>query len=1311
MRFTLSFKKITACFLFFLSCALTARASHIAGAEIGYRHISGNTYEVSLNLYVDCLGFDPGATQTINLENTCGAPITMNVNVLNPGGTEVSQVCTAQLGSTVCNGGSLPGMWVFKYSGTVTLPVPCNLWTMSWTVCCRNNAVTNLVNASSFGIYVESKLNTVVAPNNISPSFLSERIPYVCQGQLVNYSCAAFEPDSDSLRYTLVSALDNGAVPLSYSSGYSAASPIPGISIDPASGMLSFTPTTIGSFVVAIRVDEYNQSGILIGSVMRDIQFTVMNCSNNYPSLSSGDISNFSGSALQTGAHSIEMCTGTNFSFDINYSDPNPADVLSYQSNIATVLPGAIVTSTGTNPLTLHVSWTANTSFSGTRYFTTDVNDGSCPIPGIQSYGYAITVLAGTSAGSDITICGNQAANLNAIGGTSFTWAVLSGPAIVVGTNFSCNPCANPVASPAATTVYEVTGNLSGSCMDKDTITVSVVPDFTFSTTQSAISMCLEQSVQFSVTGLTGAYSYSWMPVSDLNNNSIANPVATLDSAGMHIFYVNVTNPAGCSKSDTVSVTVQSVERTSANGDTILCVGQSAALSATGGSSFVWSVLSGPPMNIGSNFSCDTCANVISTPSATTTYQVTSNLGGSCVSMDTVTVLVVPSFTFNASSAPACAGAPTQLNVSSLSPGPGYTYSWSPATFLNDNTLPDPVATIPVSGTYNYTATVTSQAGCSVTDMVQLVVGLTPAIPNVVASDESVCSGSSIQLSAIAGQATPVTCGLSNVGCAASAASLVGTGSFSNTNTTYPAPYGNWYSSVKQQYLYTATELLAAGVTAGKFDQIDFNVASISGISVYNNFSIGITCTNLTSFDSSATNFEAGILTVFPSQSFTIAPGWNHHPFTNAFDWDGNSNIIVEVCMNQLNPGSNYTNNSVSPNDNTSYISCIYSLSDAEDQCPSATPFIQAAMARPQIRFHHCVMTNDTSSYIYSWSPSAGISSPNSQVTSAVVSNTTNYTVTVTDTTSGCSASGSQLVTLDGVNMAIKGSVNYAGTPVTGFAKLFAYASGVQMPMQDSVAITGGNYIFINVPAGDYIIQATADSMMFPLAFPTYYDTVVNWDSADIVSMIICNDTTTANITLLGHPSLVGTNTLAGTLIEGNGYLHSAGMPLADINVVLMDNSTSEALAYTRSNAGGVYMFGNVPSGCYKLYVDIPGLPMDSTYHVCVSGNTSYLDLNYIADANSIFITNSALSVNTNVPDEAGLSVFPNPVIDVLQISNPSGNEIMYELFDITGKCVAQRTLAAGNIISLNTAGLDKGVYILQTTLNGKRKNHRVIKQ
>ena len=58
--------------------------------------------------------------------------------------------------------------------------------------------------------------------------------------------------------------------------------------------------------------------------------------------------------------------------------------------------------------------------------------------------------------------------------------------------------------------------------------------------------------------------------------------------------------------------------------------------------------------------------------------------------------------------------------------------------------------------------------------------------------------------------------------------SVLGTDNIQNCNTCYPAPYGNWYWSARNQMLFTADELSAAGLSAGMINNLAWDVESTS---------------------------------------------------------------------------------------------------------------------------------------------------------------------------------------------------------------------------------------------------------------------------------------------------------------------------------------------------------------------------------------------------------------------------------------------------------------------------------------------------
>jgi gliding motility-associated-like protein len=566
----------------FLLINFSSFSSHISGGEITYECLGGNSFRITLGLYRDCSGINVGTTASIRFANTCGLnnPANLNLNKINnPNSgqqvTEISQICQPMINLTTCNGGNLPGMQLIYYSGIVTFPAVCNSWELYHSSGARNTTV-NLVGQSSY--YYGATINSATAPCNNAPYFTGHQTPYVCAGQPVNYNYGVIETDGDSLVYTLISALTSSSTnTVTYVAPHSGTTPIPGIILDQSTGQLTFTPTQVGGFVVAVRITEYDPiTGLVKGTVMRDIQFVVQNCPNQIVDASTISISNYTGDGNTTGQKSIEVCEGDNFCFDMVVTDPNAADIVTVTSNVTVALPGATMITSGTNPVTVSVCWNVPAGSNSLNVSTFQVRDNACPVIGQTIYSIIVRVIKSTTAGADRILCSGDSTQLEASGGAIFNWRAITGPAIAVGTNFSCNPCSIPIAYPIATTAYEVTSDLSGGCHNIDTVIVSVVPNFTYILTSSSPSSCKYEDINFDITPTpAGAYTYNWSPGIMLNNTTISNPIFSPTIAGNFTYYTAITSAQGCLKQDSIAIYVSQGIKPSVDAitdiDTIRC--------------------------------------------------------------------------------------------------------------------------------------------------------------------------------------------------------------------------------------------------------------------------------------------------------------------------------------------------------------------------------------------------------------------------------------------------------------------------------------------------------------------------------------------------------------------------------------------------------------------------------------------------------------------------------------------------------------------------------------------------------------------
>ena len=423
--------------LVLVTLSFAARATHMSGGEIYWECIGPNQFRITMVVYRDCAGINVDPSYTLQVQSPCG---NTTMVVSTPGGQEISQLCDLELPNSTCNGGTLPGIEQYIYTGTITLP-PCDYWTISYTNIYRNNAIVNLQNPGAQRTYLRATLNNAVSPCNDSPQFTNTAIPFVCMGYPITYSFGAFDPEGDSLSYTLIGAMGINGAPLLYVNPMTGQDPIPGLTLDPLTGEVNFTLNVQGNWVVVVEVNHY-VNGVLVGTVMRDMQFVAYPCSNVPPDPATGLIQTLTGTAVLTGPRSIQVCESGNFCFDMVISDPNAPNVLEAFSNIQQNLPGATFSYTGINPITCHVCWTAQPGSAGFYPFIVNVNDGACPFPAFQTYVYAVTVIPGLYGNVVTTdeIClgtGDGSASVNIIAGNGpFTYAWSTGatsPGITAG--------------------------------------------------------------------------------------------------------------------------------------------------------------------------------------------------------------------------------------------------------------------------------------------------------------------------------------------------------------------------------------------------------------------------------------------------------------------------------------------------------------------------------------------------------------------------------------------------------------------------------------------------------------------------------------------------------------------------------------------------------------------------------------------------------------------------------------------------------------------------------------------------------------
>ncbi|MCB0395941.1 MAG: T9SS type A sorting domain-containing protein [Flavobacteriales bacterium] len=334
------------------------------------------------------------------------------------------------------------------------------------------------------------------------------------------------------------------------------------------------------------------------------------------------------------------------------------------------------------------------------------------------------------------------------------------------------------------------------------------------------------------------------------------------------------------------------------------------------------------------------------------------------------------------------------------------------------------------------------------------------------------------------------------------------------------------------------------------------------------------------------------------------------------------------------------------------------------------------------------------------------------------------HNVTVTDA-NGCSATMGQAVSFTGSDPILTGQVKYSGGGASGLkVKVLKYMSGGVMPAVDSTYTDGsGNYSFPNLPAGTYILHARTDTILYPRTMNTFHDSTFQWNTATQFTLS-CDDSTSKDITLVEVPLQNGQGRLAGTIVKGG--TNKAGVfdvitgdPIPDVDITLRSKPAGMVKGNTKTDGSGRYEFFNIEPGDYDLWVDIPGLPMDSTYEVNVSANDSdFTELDFMVDSNSIYIPDDITTGRPTIPNVVtDLKAWPNPFRSnaMLIYGLKEDARVRLELVDLVGKTVSvvedgfRKKGEHRQVITPDEHGLIPGVYLARLTVNGNVSTIRLV--
>lgn len=589
----------------------------------------------------------------------------------------------------------------------------------------------------------------------------------------------------------------------------------------------------------------------------------------------------------------------------------------------------------------------------------------------------------------------------------------------------------------------------------------------------------------------------------------------------------------------------------------------------------------------------------------TTDYYYLYNLKVSSIcesprSMVTASVTPPPALTVS-SGTTVCANVVSTLSVTSTV-SDFNSYIWTPNTNLYTNAG----ATTPyintsantlyyksvTNGPTVYTLTATNSSNCvnitTVTMVADVPVILASATPS------AACLGATVGISA------------SNL---VSGVVTVGTNT-TNTGTQGITPYGSNYEGSRQQYLFRASELQALNLRAGNITSLTFSVTSQgTGAFAQNNFTIKLAHTANTTLNSAYGTPAGAFTTVYgPTPQGLPAMGANTYNFSAPFNWDGVSNILVDICHdNDLNATcvDCYSDNSNVAFTATSFNSIWGSYEDDTQSCGvQAANTISNFVRRPNITFGGQVV--NTGSNI-AWLINPGAIPTNTASLTPSTTGAQVYTVTATDNISGCSNNATTSFTINAL------------PSLTVAASSSSLCSGSSATLTASGAAT-----YSWMPAGG----SSSVAVVSPAANTVYTLTGTN-PGCSSTSTISLSVTPSPTVTAAVSPSVI----CAGSTVSltANGATTYSWMP----------NGSTSGTTTASPAVSTIYTVSGTNAGCSNTKTlsvtvnDVPTLTLTANPSgaLCTAGATATLTA---AGTSTAYVwSNGATTASTSVAPTA----------------------------------------------------------------------------
>ena len=779
---------------------------------------------------------------------------------------------------------------------------------------------------------------------------------------------------------------------------------------------------------------------------------------------------------------------------------------------------------------------------NSTTTYTVTVRDGN-GCEDTASTTVFVNAIPNITTSADDSICIGSSTNLLASGGVTYSWSP--------GNTLDDSTLNNPVATPTFTTRYSVTGTSADGCSDTSSVLITINPLPTIATTPDLI-ICDGDST---ILNATGAVSYSWAPLLDIQNENSDSP--TVFPNVDRRYTVTAIDVNGCSDTSSTLVSVVTnitVATIPSTADTI-CFRDTLSIEATGAVNYTWTpsaTLSAPTANITS-----------ASPTTTTTYKIVGTTPAGCADSTTFTLVVRDPITLDISTSDSllCSGDSTTLHASAgLS-----NYIWTPSIEM---TAPnDSVTSVFPTVTTDFEIQATATGGCPAFDTITISVNPLPVI-TVSPKEDTICRNETVNLTVSSGTASgflwsPDSTLSANSGNSVIASPLVDH-NYVVIGTDANGCIGSDTSTILIEPVITINLIPNDTLCAG--DTLNLTAAVINGVSyrwepaISGNIAqpdsltttaipVGTTTYTLTVTNvAGCTNSDSATVTVesFPGTGITtshdtICPG-----DTAQLIASGGTNYSWTPTSSMTAPSNDTTN--VFPVVNTTYIAAISTPNGCTTNDSIAITVDPIPV--PSITGIDTICANDTiilrasGGITYSWSGNGLISAAGDSVIIAP-STTSTYIVDAANSV-GCSASDSFTVVVNAVPV----------TSITSSRNNICFGDTTQL-----IASGGIQYLW---SSADSLSDSTiANPIVNPGTTTTFYATIINGNNCSAVDSITIAIDSLPVIIISSDQSLCEGDSVSLTASGGSIYAWSPSASLTSPNSATTFATPSITTQYT----------------------------------------------------------------------------------------------------------------------------------------------------